>query len=77
MPQRSYPHELPLNIPSFYVRVLEGKIVDAGLWSELPIPLLNRLEAARINGTGEGITQADLDSIDDKTWAKVAKLLNL
>lgn len=74
---RNYNHEFPINIPSFYVRILEGKIVDAGLWSELPVKLLNRLETARKNGTGEAITQADLDSIDDKTWAKVAKVLHI
>jgi len=72
---RHYPFEFPINVPFFYRRTLIDKIVQAGLWDELPVALIIRLLEAEKHGSGITITKDDLNTISDETWKKVEKLL--
>ncbi len=72
---RTYPFELPLNVPFFYRDRLISKVVDHGLWNVLPVPLVNRMAEAAKTHTGLEITKADLDSIPDDVWARVLTVI--
>jgi len=74
---RQYPFELPLNVPHWtgHLQQLINKIVEAKLWDELPVGLIVKIDDAAKAHHGVTITQADLDSIPDKTWAKVETAL--
>jgi len=72
---RHYQFEFPINVPWFYRRTLIDKIVQAGLWDELPVALVIRLSEAEKQSSGITIRRNDLDTISDETWEKVEKLL--
>jgi hypothetical protein len=83
---RHYNFEFPLNVPGRgffldYVSILIDRLVAADLWpsttkvGKLPPPLAHRLLEAQRNGTGIAILQADLDSIPDDVWARIAVVI--
>ena len=78
-PNRHYPFEFPVNVPSMFTGMLVGKLTapkpgrPKGFWPSLPYALAVKINDAVAKGQGIQITQADLDPISDKDWEDALK----
>jgi hypothetical protein len=74
---RTYHFELPYSIPGMYVHFGRDRLRNEGLFQQLPPYIQDRFNAAADSWTALMITERDLNAIDDKPWALLARELEL
>ena len=74
---RVYGFGLPLYFPGFSIGIAIRQMKRLEVWDEIPTALRRKIKQA--NGTWSGLqtTKADLDSIPDHAWERIAKHLGL
>lgn len=77
MTQRKYNFELPYKILGVYLGYGRKQLQFGGMWKKLPENLRRRWERAEELEHDFRVSQRDLDSIDDETWAYIARKLDL
>jgi hypothetical protein len=75
MISRHYNFEVPVHISGFYASFVPGKLVAANLWKPLPNHVKQTMTLAASSMSELVLTKADLDSIDDHTWAAIYQLV--
>jgi hypothetical protein len=77
MSKRVYNFERPYVISGWKVGFIPGKLRWIGVWDNLPAEIIQKIEDAADHGRNLEVTAAELDLIDDESWTKIAKELNL
>jgi hypothetical protein len=75
MSSRHYNFEVPVHISGFYAGFVPGKLQEAKLWDPLPNSVKWTMYNAAESHSELVLTKADLDSIDDHTWAAIYQLV--
>jgi hypothetical protein len=68
---RDYDIKLPLTVPDWAVGGVVTALVGADVWFKLPADIAERINKAATAGTELVVSKADLDRLDDATWAAV------
>ncbi len=74
---RVYGFGLPLCFPGFGVGIAIRQMKNLGVWDEIPTALKRKIKMAKGTWTGLRTTKADLDSIPDHAWERIAAHLGL
>lgn len=74
---RKYLFDVPYTIPAAYIVGGWNRITKSGLFERLPERLQKKMQRAKDKWHSVRVTKHDLDSIDDETWTKIAKMLDL
>ena len=74
---RIYDFELPLRFPGFSIGMAISQMKQLGVWDEIPGALRRKIKQAKGLWSVLRITRADLNSIPDHAWGKIAKHLGL
>ena len=74
---RIYGFQLPCRVPGFGIGIVVKKLKHAGHWDGIPVALRHKAKQAKASWTGMHITKADLDSIPDDVWQRIASDYNL
>ena len=74
MPNRKYPFALPIHLSGMECGGACHLLKEDHVWEKLPKSVQKKLEEASF-WTGVDLVKADLDSIDNKTYASIQALL--
>ncbi|HEY1363943.1 MAG TPA: hypothetical protein VGF60_17015 [Xanthobacteraceae bacterium] len=70
-----FPH--PIRIPFFALGLVREKLKEVGIWDDMPQPLHRKFKAAQASWGGMIFDRADMDSIPDHLWIRLAVAYNL
>ena len=74
MPNRKYPFTLPIHLSGMEAGGAVYMLKENNVWEKIPKSIQEKLESASF-WTGVDIHKADLDRIDNKTYAVIQSLL--
>jgi len=76
--RRIYNFPLPARVPGFGIGIAIKMAKSRGIWDEFPEGLRRRLTKAKGTfGSGYAFTKADLESISDDLWERLASEMRL
>jgi hypothetical protein len=75
--RRIYNFTLPARVPGFGIGIAIKTAKSRGIWDQFPEELRRRLTKAKGTWLGYAFTKADLDSISDDLWERLASEMRL